>query len=696
MVARFFIIFLTFWVSIPVVVLSKEYQFKAEGCNIVLKDNVLSIENNLIKRTWQWNHGNIITTSIENKKDRFTFSMLNQQPDLFLPKEELQASNESINVMLVDSSALNIKHIRTVIQYQLGELQVRKILKIYPNCPVIACELYYRGKALNSWMGRTPKPIDFRNIEAITKSSEASNMPAMEQLNLSGKHWKVKAVEFYDVTDRFNTLVFPVKALTYRESFLYKGNLLMAQNLENQNGLFILKESPNSNSELHYPSGDFLVSEDMIRTIGLGIDSCDILPNEWYRGYGYVTGVYKGEEQNADFALRSYQHNIRPFLKDRDDMVMLNTWGDRGQDTRVNESFCLRELELAAKLGITRFQIDDGWQAGRSGNSGFSVSSSDLDFSNVEYWKPHPVRFPNGLTPIVKRGRELGIEICLWFHPTEKDNYGDWENFAAIMVQLYKDYGIRTFKVDGTKVWNKLSEIRLRKIYDRVMEASQGNIILNLDATAGRRCGYFYFNEYGNFFIENRYTDWGNYYPYWTLRNLWMLSKYMPAQNLQIEFLNKWRNRDKYPQNDRFSPANYSFDYLFAITMMGQPLAWMEALNLPEEAFATGKTIRKYLTVQNDLHKGMIFPIGSEPDGKSWCGFQSIQETQGYFLIFREDNPINHFSLNTITLRGRKLDLSPVLGDGEAFSTVVKENGDIQFSLPAPNSFVLYHYQIKN
>ena len=108
-------------------------------------------------------------------------------------------------------------------------------------------------------------------------------------------------------------------------------------------------------------------------------------------------------------------------------------------------------------------------------------------------------------------------------------------------------------------------------------------MVFNLDVTAGRRGGYHYFNEYGNLFLENRYTDWQNYYPYTTLRNLWMLSKYIPSQKLQIEFLNKWRNTEKYT-GDPFGPANYSFEYLFAITMAAQPLAWFEGTGLPEEA----------------------------------------------------------------------------------------------------------------
>jgi hypothetical protein len=226
------------------------------------------------------------------------------------------------------------------------------------------------------------------------------------------------------------------------------------------------------------------------------------------------------------------------------------------------------------------------------------------------------------------------------------------------------------------------------------MEVTDWKVILNLDATAGRRGGYYYFNEYGNFFLENRYTDWGNYYPYWTLRNLWMLSRYMQPQGLQIEFLNKWRNQEKY-RKDRFAPINYSFDYLFAITMVAQPLAWMEMANLPQEAMASAKTIKKYREIQSDLHKGVIFPIGNEPDGTGWCGFQSSQENRGYMLVFREDNENDSSTLSTRLLAGKSVVFTPVLGDGKAFEAKSGRNGEISFHLPSPNSYALFKYHYK-
>ena len=174
-----------------------------------------------------------------------------------------------------------------------------------------------------------------------------------------------------------------------------------------------------------------------------------------------------------------------------------------------------------------------------------------------------------------------------------------------------------------------------------------------------------------------------------------MLSQYIAPQNLQIEFLNKWRNTDKYSKTDRFAPASYSFDYLFAITMVAQPLAWMEATNLPKEAFETGKTIKKYREIQADLHKGAIFPIGSEPDGKSWCGFQSLQEKSGYFVIFREDNTENTIVMNTRLESEKTVVLTPVLGAGKAFRAKTGKKGELTFSLEKPNSFVLYKYEYK-
>lgn len=676
----------------PTVSYAENFSYKSGVYAVELKNDTLCIENDLIKRTWLWNGGSLITLQLDDKKNHIVWPTANKQPDLLLPGEKTTGSAATIKATVIPLSAQYVSHLQVTVEYELGELNIRKIIKLYASTPAIACDLYLRGKAAQTWIKPLSNAADLQNIERLTSSSEAGKVPSSESLLLSGNHWQIEAVEFLDITDRFNTLVRPVRALSYRDC-IYRGNILFAENSEKAAGFFFLKEAPTSNVQLHYPNGDFLTNNGTFHLIGLGVDSVDINADEWTKAYGYVTGLFRSDEQEKLSALRAYQQNIRPFLADRDEMIMLNTWGDRGQDTRVNEAFCLNELKLAAKLGVTHFQIDDGWQAGRSANSAYGGSYKNI-WDNPNYWTPDPERFPNGLAPIVQRGKELGIEICLWFNPSIQNDFADWEKDANALIALYQKYGIRTFKIDGTAIPNKISEIRLRNIYERVMEATDWQAVLNLDATAGRRGGYFFFNEYGNIFLENRYTDWTNYYPYWTLRNLWMLSRYLPAQMLQIEFLNKWRNQNNYA-NDRFGPANYSFDYLFAITLTAQPLAWMEAANLPEEAYALGETVSKYKSIRNDFHQGTILPVGEEPSGRSWTGFQSIKEESGYLLLFREDNTIESVSMPLYLAGNQTVEFTPVIGSGEKFAAKTDEAGNVRFSLPTANSFVLYQYNVR-
>ncbi len=166
-----------------------------------------------------------------------------------------------------------------------------------------------------------------------------------------------------------------------------------------------MKEAPSSSVQLAYNGYDFTTEFGHFVVTGLGMTEKDIRVDEWRKTYGCVIGVYSGSELDQLMALRSYQKNIRKLLPGRDEMVMMNTWGgDRSQDSKVNEKFSLIEVEKAARLGITHFQIDDGWQVGKSPNSAVAKGSFKNIWDNPDYWKPDPVKYPNGLHPIVKRG----------------------------------------------------------------------------------------------------------------------------------------------------------------------------------------------------------------------------------------------------------------------------------------------------
>lgn len=659
-----------------------------------MSGDTLRMGNDHIERVFLWNGGDLKTVAVINKQSGEVMRSKGSQPDFLLVKgkaEDGRWSKEN-----VPSDGVHPACFQVTVQYRKGSLEVKRQYRIY-DVAAIACQTWLRGRLGVVEQDREVSAADRKNIEFKEDMDAGVKIPVLDRLELQGNHWRCRAVEFFDYTDWNDNLVAERDFIPYRENG-YRGNLILADDLVTGSGFFLLKEAPCSSTQLHYPGYDFRAEYGTFKVTGLGVSAGDVTPDGWTPVYGVVLGVFDGGKREALTALHSYQRQARLCKAagaGGDEMVMLNTWGDRSQDSRINEEFCLAELDRAARLGITVFQLDDGWQIGKSPNSKVAKGSFKDIWSNKDYWKPDPVKFTDGLKPIVDKGRKLGIRIGLWYNPSVQSDFADWRKDAEAILGLWREYGITIFKIDGLQIPTKAAEQNLRSLFDLVQKESGGEVIFNLDATAGRRGGYNMFTEYGNIFMENRYTDWGNYYPFHTLRNLWQLSRYVPSQRLQVEFLNKWRNADKYAPGDIFAPCNYSFDYIFATTMAGQPLVWMEASNLPEEAFETGKLIHRYTEIQEDIHKGTILPVGDEPSGRSWTGFQSIKDSRsGYFIIYREDNESASAMVKTWLDGGVEVTLEPVMGDGKADKVKADNEGRLCFKLAGKNSFAVYKYLI--
>lgn len=664
------------------------------SCKASLTGNVLTLENDHLSRSYNWNNGDLISTQLTDKKTRHTWLLNGTKPDCILPGSG-KAESGKLTVEEVAATPIAPAYLKAQVDVKFGNLFVRRVFRIYPNSPAIACDFYLKGSIAAKWATANLNVGDLRNIEKIEALTDGKANPTiMETLSLPGKHWRLNAVEFFDVTDRRNNLVQEYQQLLYNGESRLKGNLLFVDEVLTDRGIFILKETPTAEAQLAYPGFDFLGHWGSVQAAGIGIQPQDIRKDDWVRCYGFVTGVTAGGELGKLQALRSYQQNLRTHLPERDDMVLLNTWGDRSQDKKIGIDFSLNEIRAAHRLGITHFQLDDGWQTGRSAASALTKGSFEGIWKRRDYWEPDVTKFPDGLSPLVALGKKLDIEVCVWFNPSQDSSYVHWKDDAGALISLYQKYGIRTFKIDGVQVLDKQSDINIRKMLDSVMKVTNNQAVFNLDVTAGKRYGYHYFNEYGNIFLENRYTDFGSYYPYWTLRNLWMLSKYVPAQNLQIEFLNNFRNTDKYAKDDLLAPSTVSFEYEFALTMMAQPLAWMEASGLPEKAFSITPVIKKYVALQTKVHAGQIFPIGEEPSGSSWTGFQSVQGNQGYLLVIRERNGQTKHTIQTWLPAGKKVKLQAELGQGKSTIATIDKDGRVTFTLAAPNSYALYQYQI--
>nr|WP_136250036.1 alpha-galactosidase [Ningiella ruwaisensis] len=670
---------------------------QCNGCEVTLADKHLLIANQHFAREYDWNNGQIIGRSITDKHTGERIVLNGTEPDLAFPGEIKRKG--TLQYEWVSNDNIVPEHLLITVLSQVDALYIKRQCKLFPDVPSLPCQTSIKGTLsadmINVMDAQTPVISDRSVVEDPHKKAASADSLQIDQLRLDGKHWQAEAVAFTVATDYHDTLVEKTHAMVFRKPLSLKGNVLLLRDPVSQQRLFVSKSSPAQSDQLNYPGFDFQIDNSGVGVFGSGLFSNDIQVNEWTPMYSVSVGVGGKSELTQLLAFRQLMLSQRQWIADRDDMVLMNTWGDRSRDGRVNEAFILNELPLAAQLGVSHYQIDDGWQAGLSQNSS-SPSGDRWSYWKDEDWQVHPTRFPSGLGAVVDKANGLGLNIGLWFNPSSANDYQYWERDANIIINLFDTYKITTFKIDGIEIPNLKAQQNLQKFFKKVLEATDNQVVFNLDVTAGRRGGFFYTNEFGNIFLENRYTDWANYYPYRTLRNLWMLSRYVPAQHLQIEFLNIWRNTDKYNTNDPLSPAQVPFDYTFATTLIAQPLAWFEASGLPDKAFAIGETINLYRAIQQDIHAGIILPIGEEPNGTNWTGFQSLNDNKGYLLIMREFNQQASAYINTWLSPGSKVKLNAVLGHKENVDGIqtVAENGDLLVNLPTPHSFTLYRYEV--
>jgi alpha-galactosidase len=94
----------------------------------------------------------------------------------------------------------------------------------------------------------------------------------------------------------------------------------------------------------------------------------------------------------------------RPGHRRRPRPVVLNTWEAVYFDHRLDR---LAELaDTAARLGVERFVLDDGWFGARRD-----------DTAGLGDWRVSADVWPDGLGPLVEHVRGLGMELGLWVEP---------------------------------------------------------------------------------------------------------------------------------------------------------------------------------------------------------------------------------------------------------------------------------------
>lgn len=107
-----------------------------------------------------------------------------------------------------------------------------------------------------------------------------------------------------------------------------------------------------------------------------------------------------GAMERLDVAMRA--HILRPRTALRP--VHLNTW--EAIYFAHDGDALIALADKAAALGIERFVLDDGWFRNRTG-----------DRAGLGDWTPDPVKYPEGLGPLIDHVRARGMTFGLWVEP---------------------------------------------------------------------------------------------------------------------------------------------------------------------------------------------------------------------------------------------------------------------------------------
>jgi len=434
-----------------------------------------------------------------------------------------------------------------------------------------------------------------------------------ELLTLKGDHWIVRAVKLNAFTDENDTLT----AETEKHMFMGKlfggarGEIFFLEDPRSGDALVIISETPD------YKSAELTIKNNVL-SVENGTD-------------GLVLGFCRVGECEA-LSRAYYRHARAP----KQLVTMSNTWGDRNGFSRVCRDFVLREIDAGKDIGVDIVQIDDGWQTGSTADTTRRDEKGRREFKG-DFWDLRTEGFPTGMREITDYAAKDGIKVGLWFAPDSHGDFALLDRAIAVLRRAYDEWGFRFFKLDMFWVMTDAERDRFLQLL-RAIYSFGDDVAVQLDVTRNLRMNYLCGRQYGTVFVENRYHGSANSFPHRILRNLWMISQYLPSQKFQFELINPDLFTECYDPEDPFVPTLYDMDYLFATVMLSNPLFWMEMQFLSEKRRNELRGIMDvWKSCRADLSRADVLPIGEKPSGRSITGFTaSVDGKAKYLLLFRE------------------------------------------------------------
>ncbi|MBN1257542.1 MAG: hypothetical protein JXA52_07535 [Planctomycetes bacterium] len=664
-------------------------------CSASFENSVLRISNDSFERAWDFSQGAPLAVSVFDRKHRQEWVREGECKDSFRRQDLPLTSVPKVTVESAkdDSYGASAEHLLVKASLHYPNAELIYTHRIWPGLPIILSQLHLRKTG----------PGQEAEAEGFTDRGGVHFRPVDDRLdffNLAPIHLAYHATAFIGQSDYHDNLVSERAGVTYnKEHLALQGNFLLLCDRGLGGGLLAIKLSPPPAEHLHYPGYDFFVSGRSLAVTGLGITPGELESGDSFSSYPYAIGITEGSrEAGIELFYQLDRQRIQP-SPGNNFKILSNTWGDGNRTAPVYAHLFSKEIEAGGQLGLTHCQIDAGWHQGDA----FSVFvESEKPKSTYEinpaFWEVNLERFPEGFEPIVAKAKAANIRLGFWFAPDRSNDYANWERDREVIIGMWKKYGFDSVKIDGVSILNKRAEANFLSLLQGIYVGSQGKICINFDITGGKssRLGYFYGSEFtGNLFVENRYICDTTYFTFRTLRNLWQLSRYLPTYRLHMEFTNTKMKNERYAEDDPLVPMRFGTEFSCAVALFSNPLCWMEVANLEgSDRQKLSKLLHAYRPHQEAILCGRVYPLGEEPSGRSWTGFQSVTGFgEGYLIIFREltARPLGEFILHGVT-PGATLKIEKIAGASRFKKLKVDKDSTVRISLPGECSYALLKY----
>ena len=636
-------------------------------CYLEQSGDTLAAGSAALRRTWKITGAGLIPQTLENA--RTGENLVHPEEESLSPADLPQgeaAGKLSLSGGKDDDYGFALPHLRAALTIDYEKFSVRYEFNIYPELPILRTRMFLRG--CTEAPLRTVVRLDF--------------------LSFAEKHCEWESISLRAVTDSHNNLVRKSGGLFYcNEAGKVPGNLLRIHRTIQNDGVILIREAPALEEQVRWIGSDFIVFHSRVAAVAAGLDPLED-GEEWVPLYGSAVVLYEGGDLAFAKALHTYweaRHRFRPGF---DGAVFSNTWGDDTGGRNIREDFLEKDISAAAEMGVSQYQIDAGWDTGAQDKK-----------TGRSYWTINRAAFPEDFRPFDALAEKLGVTPGVWFVPYTEDghHYGCYQQDAQELADLCLKHGMHTLKLDGFRLPDYTTTYRFEKMLQLVLEKTGSDVYFNIDITNWPRTGLFGATQYGNLFLENRYTNRINYYPHGILRNLWMIAPYFPICRIQAEFPNVALHSDLYEKDqpgDALSPERCGQIYALGCVLFASPLAWMQPCFVDADM---RKRIRALLDSVKDARCGAVgsleLPVGEIPNGVHFTGFQALEnENSGWLLLLRENAPENSFCYR----------LHGGAGEGYRFTEIAStcqssvkpvQGPEINVMLAKPFSFAVYRYE---